>query len=376
MKKIINGLAYFSLLIAFIIGLWADKTKNELNGLAYLSTHKLSLGEAHDGVYPLLKKGELAGYLALGEAQGYGGPLQIVVITDTTALVKETIVYQAFETPSFLAKLHSNKFFQQFTDKPASASFVFGEDIQGVTGATISSRAINEATRKAAHIIASEQFKIEVAPVVKQWSLSYLDGIIALILITGIFLSYKRIRKIRTINLGLGIVFIGFVLNASLSLTHFGRLFLGYFPDIHTHLSWWLLLLGTISILVINGKNIYCNSICPFGATQMLLHQISGINLKLKPQVMKRLSQTPYILLWLALMLTFLSRNPSIASYEPFAMLFSLDGVGIQWYILPAALLGALFVSNFFCRFFCPVGGMFRWINKTRTFFIGLIPGK
>ncbi|WP_299523746.1 4Fe-4S binding protein [uncultured Lutibacter sp.] len=47
-------------------------------------------------------------------------------------------------------------------------------------------------------------------------------------------------------------------------------------------------------------------------------------------------------------------------------MLFSLEGVGIQWYILPAALIGSLFFSNFFCRFFCPVGGALRWVQKMR----------
>jgi polyferredoxin len=55
-------------------------------------------------------------------------------------------------------------------------------------------------------------------------------------------------------------------------------------------------------------------------------------------------------------MLIFLSAHPALGSYEPFAMMFSLEGLGIQWYILPATLLGSLFVPNFWCRMFCPVG--------------------
>jgi polyferredoxin len=54
--------------------------------------------------------------------------------------------------------------------------------------------------------------------------------------------------------------------------------------------------------------------------------------------------------------LIFISAHPALGSYEPFAMMFSLEGLGIQWYILPAALLGSFFVPSFWCRLFCPVG--------------------
>jgi polyferredoxin len=47
-------------------------------------------------------------------------------------------------------------------------------------------------------------------------------------------------------------------------------------------------------------------------------------------------------------------------------MFFSLDGFGIQWYILPAALIGSLFISDFFCHYFCPVGASFSWLIDIR----------
>ncbi len=55
-------------------------------------------------------------------------------------------------------------------------------------------------------------------------------------------------------------------------------------------------------------------------------------------------------------MLIFLSAHPTLGSYEPFAMMFSLTGAGVQWYILPLSLVGSFFVLNFWCRLFCPVG--------------------
>ena len=43
-------------------------------------------------------------------------------------------------------------------------------------------------------------------------------------------------------------------------------------------------------------------------------------------------------------MLIFLSSHPTLGSYEPFALMFSLTGAGIQWYILPLSLIGSFFV--------------------------------
>jgi len=67
-----------------------------------------------------------------------------------------------------------------------------------------------------------------------------------------------------------------------------------------------------------------------------------------------------------------ISSNPTIAAYEPFAMLFSLEGYGVQWYILPATLVASLFISNFFCHYLCPVGATFKWIQKQRRTLISL----
>ena len=91
-----------------------------------------------------------------------------------------------------------------------------------------------------------------------------------------------------------------------------------------------------------------------------------GINFKISPKLSRYLIKTPTFLLWLSLILILISKNPTLAAYEPFAMFFSLEGAGIQWYILPASLIGSLFISNFFCHYFCPVGASFRWLIEIR----------
>jgi polyferredoxin len=78
--------------------------------------------------------------------------------------------------------------------------------------------------------------------------------------------------------------------------------------------------------------------------------------LQFSPGLLARSKTVTNVLLWLALMIIFLSSHPSLGAYEPFAMMFSLQGIGVQWYILPISIIGAFFITNYWCRFFCPVG--------------------
>ncbi|PXY02603.1 hypothetical protein DF185_00475 [Marinifilum breve] len=367
MKKYINWIAWISLGIAFCYGIIFTDHSHELEHLKILEAENLQLKEAEEGVYHLYKNGNVSGYLATGTSQGYGGPLQVAVVSDTNGSIIGTELIKSFETPSFVAKLSNKKYYKQYQNRNLDDRFQLKEDVEAVSGATVSSLAIANAARDASYQIAHKVFQMETPRIEKSWRLTPKEGVVALIIIIAFLAIYFKSKKLVYFNLFLGLVFIGFLFNASLSLTHFGRVLLGYFPDIHTHLSWWLLVSATLSLIIIWGKNVYCTAICPFRASQMLLHQISGINIKMDQSLAKALAFTPNFLIWLSLILIFISQNPSLSSYEPFAMLFSLKGEGIQWYILPTALIGALFFSNFFCRFFCPVGGILKWVIARRN---------
>ncbi len=57
-------------------------------------------------------------------------------------------------------------------------------------------------------------------------------------------------------------------------------------------------------------------------------------------------------------------------------MMFSLEGIGIQWYILPLALIGSFFMSNFWCRFFCPAGNALSMLVRLRRRAISFFRGR
>ena len=105
---------------------------------------------------------------------------------------------------------------------------------------------------------------------------------------------------------------------------------------------------------------------CPFHTIETIMVKIGGMKIRFTPKIQKIAKHSSKFLLWLALMLTFITRNPTIASYEPFAMVFGLEGEGIHWYVLPLVLIGVLLITDYFCRYFCPVGKGFWYVIKFR----------
>lgn len=374
MKIYIKWLVLLSFVLAFGVRFSNLEDSDQISKLKIVANNDLTLGTFEDGVYSIFKNNKPFGYLSFGSSQGYGGPLKMAVLTNLNGGIIETQLVQDYETVSFLGRLDSKKFDKQFLSKKANNRFELISDIAAVSGATVSSEAITLSVREAAHRIAEKSLEMQLPTYIQVWEFGLKEVSISLLFVFGVVGVLLRKRKWRYVSLFFGIVLIGFMFNASLSITHFGRLFLGYFPDIHTHYLWWLLIGGTLTVIIIWGKNVYCTVLCPFLATQVLLNKISGIKLKLPKKITKPLSKTPTVLLWASLIIVIVSGNPTVSSYEPFALLFSLEGVGVQWYIMPAALIGSMFVSNFFCRFFCPVGGAFKYVQKLRKIVLEYLP--
>lgn len=365
-KVAINGLAFAGLLIAFIIGQRGIGNSDQL-----LNSHLIEKYQIDDIRMEREKtvaycKQKPIGYLSQASAQGYGGPLQVLILSDSTGKIMEMDLLHHTETNAYVAKLRNKRYFEQYPGKGVNDSFLIRDDISIVSGATISCNAIALASREASWDLAANQFALELPEIHGKWNFSHQEVLVLILFILGAISVILKKKKLRYLSLFASFILIGFVLNASISLSHIGKVFLGYFPDIKQHFIWYILLIGNVLTIIILKRNVYCNSICPFHAAQILLNKISGINMKLAPQISRILIHTPKVLLWISLVLILISKNPTMASYEPFAMFFSLEGMGIQWYILPFALIGALFVSDFFCHYFCPVGASFNLLLKGR----------
>ena len=361
-RAILEGLAWVLLVAAFVIGQIAAKPDYDSMLKQALPSERLVRSEVNQSlplVYQLEGRDEV---VIIAEGEGYGGPLVVGVRTRRTedgGRLAEALMLSHKETPAFMERLHRGNFFRQFGGKHVADNFIVDDDIDAVSGATVSARGLTAAIRSAVHLGALNHLKLEQTWRQPGWIFGRDEAVLILLFVLAFVAGYRKdkVGKYAAIAVTAGaLVFIGFMANASLSLANIAGVFMGYIPSPRQHPMWWIMMIGVFGTIVFMGRNIYCQRLCPFMVVQDLAQKISGIKLKIDSRFQRRARTLIFSLSWVALMLIFLSAHPALGSYEPFAMMFSLEGLGIQWYILPASVFGSLFVPRFWCRLFCPVG--------------------
>ena len=361
-RGIIEGLAWVALVAAFILGQVAAEPDYEGMLREALPGEVLVLSEANTTLPVVFQLESSEDVVIMAEGEGYGGPLVVGVRarrSEDGGRLAEVLMLSHKESPAFMERLRRGRFFKQFAGKDVSDDFIVDDDIDAVSGATVSSRGFTAAVRGAVHLGAVNHLQLK--PVWQQpgWNLGAKEALLVLLFVLAFIAGYRKGKVAKTaktvVMLGT-LVFVGFYANISLSLADIAGIFMGYIPSPQQHPMWWIMMIGVLGSIVFLGRNIYCQQLCPFMVVQDLAQKISGVKMKIDSRFQKRARSLIFFLSWIALMLIFLAAHPALGSYEPFAMMFSLEGLGIQWYILPASLLGAFFVPRFWCRLFCPVG--------------------
>jgi len=372
MKKAAGFFVFFSLLAALITGI-ISKDRDVLNKMQRISERGSAL-EIISGQDPIRigevrdqETGCLAGYIALAEAMGWGGPFLAATVTDSEGVIDRIVIIDHKETHSYFRKLERRNFFRQFSGKRVSDPLDTERDIDAVSGATVSSLAFTDAVREGSHKLGVEVLNLEVIEKKHRFKVGFKE-IFLLFLYVLVFVALaKKSRILRYAILTAGLVFLGICVNASISIAGLSSVMLGYFPSITTNLFWWLLVPGILVIALSTGKNIYCHWLCPFGAAQEYISKISGIDIPISKKTVRLAGNIRYFLAWLSLLIIFLTLNPALGAYEPFATLFGLEGIGLQWFILPVVLLGAFIIPLFWCRFFCPVKVIVQIATKVNS---------
>ena len=349
--------AYTTLIIAFVIGLASEGKDYEGMVKNKFKDQKLTKVNDEPVVFQLGAKSDGPGnYVLIQEGQGYGGPFVLGIRIMEDGKVHEIIPLDHKETPAFVKKIEDARYRDQFIGKEVSNDFIVGLDINAVSGATVTTMAAAEAIRNGAHLAAVEKFKLDPKWEKVPWKFGLHEILILVIFVLAFVPKIYQKKPWKYIYMVATIAIVGFYLNAAISVGNIAGLALGYIPGIKDHLIWWILVVGTVLGVIFLGKNVYCYRVCPFYGIEYFLQKISGMKLNPSRALLKRTRSMVNFLLWLSLMIIFISQHPALGSFEPFAMMFSLNGTGIQWFILPLALIGSFFMSTFWCRFFCPCG--------------------
>ena len=116
----------------------------------------------HEGWFAAKKDGRITAYIVPSETKGYGGKIKLLVAVTADAKVIDYNILEHNETPGLGDNAQKPSFRQQFAGKGADHLTVTKdpadkEDIQAMTGATISSRAVTRGVKQVVEEVAALQ---------------------------------------------------------------------------------------------------------------------------------------------------------------------------------------------------------------------------
>ncbi|MGQ9573403.1 MAG: FMN-binding protein [Anaerolineae bacterium] len=314
--------------------------------------------------------GVLLGYVGLGRASGYGGPVEVLVGVSPEGQVLSLRVVGHHETPGFFRLLDSQGFYAQFPGRTIDAPLRPGVDLDAVSGATLSSEAVASAVRLALRTVAQDGLQQSRPPERHPIRFGWPETILVLLYATG-YVGHRLPearwkRRLRWATLLAGMLVLGFLYTAPLTLAMVISFLSGYWPSWQDHIYWYLLLGGILFVTTTQGKNPYCSWFCPFGAYQECLGTLTGAKLYRPRRLHDALTWLQRGLALVGVLLGLALRRPGAASYEPFATLFDLRGTVSQWGLLLLVTVASLLVYRPFCNYLCPLAPVVDYIGEGR----------
>ncbi|NKN33278.1 FMN-binding protein [Marichromatium bheemlicum] len=332
-------------------------------GAVARATETLPLAERRDraGRY----RGLYLDNLALDtRVRGFAGPLRIGVYLDAEGGVRELVLLDSRETPSYLHRVESAGFY----DRARAVELTPGlHRVDAVSGATLTSqalaRALDELISSAGPVLDDyldhtvQGFALE-APLSERWKWQ-----LVLILVLFALLWQRRWRLDRTELTLLGVtslVTLGFLFN--LGFTYLNLLH----PLLGVSVS---ALVGCYAVLVVLGAiwddNTYCRHLCPFGQAQRLVARFDRRS---------RWRHWPLgnrAMYWLRLTLALVLISGVVlgvehwSGFELFPELFTLDFSSL-WFLVALFLVlrVSAWVPMLWCRLLCPTGAVLDLIAR------------
>jgi len=312
---------------------------------------------------------ELLGYVAIGEAGGYSGPLRVAVAVDPSGRVIRVVVADHKETWAWMSRVRESGLLGSLSGKGYSDPWTIGVDVDGVTGATYTSKAVAEAVLFGGRA-AARRLELPLEPLDPPKIVFGAPETVLLLLFAVGYLGHRSAFgfawQARWVAMLVGMIVLGFIYNSPVTLAWVTRLVLGYWPQWQTNLYWYFLIGGILLVFTVDNKNPYCRWFCPFGAAQECMGVIGGARSRGRRRFSIALRWLPRSLALAAVLLGVFYRSPGLASYELFGTPFDLVGSNLPFVALGLVLVAALFINRPWCKYLCPITPVVDLIRVVR----------
>jgi len=362
-KKLEEILAIISLILvvaAGVLGLRREalEVHNYLNGFIPEGHHAIALGGERYAIYASDSLSPDS-YLINETSPAYGGEMLVSVLIDTSGVIRDLKVARHRETPSFMEKTERKVLRKSLIGKSYNDPFVIGVDVDVVSGATYTSQAIISCAQKGSGSIARDQLSLKVTePEASRLEIGIPEIallVLYMLALIGIY-KLKRFKKaMRWVTMLGGLFILGFWFSVPLTLSKLNTFLLGYFPDWHTQLYWYLIIGGFMLSILITRKNVYCNWICPLGGLQECLGVVGGAKARFSNRFNKSMKWVQRGVALLAVLLALYFRNPVQLNYEIFGVALSLTGATYLFILCGFFIVTSVFIKRSWCSYLCPV---------------------
>ena len=299
---------------------------------------------------------------------GYQGPTESLIGFDAGGKCLGIRLRKSYDNEEYVNYVREEDYFLSLwggmTLPELAALDLDKASVEGVSGATMTSRAVAEGLKLAAADWKRQQ---DTPPKPKEpaFSLRPRDVGTALVLLGGLLIGFTNLRGKKWVRVPFQVLLIGYLgfINGDLVSQ---ALLVGWAEHgIPWRAATGLVLLTGAAVLVplVSRHNVYCHHLCPHGAAQQLLKNRLPWRVSLPKWLVWMLSAIPAVLLVLVVLVPMLSLSLSLVNLEPFdAYVFRIAGTATLA-IFFGGLAASLFVPMAYCRFGCPTGALLGFLR-------------
>ncbi len=285
--------------------------------------------------------------------QGYAGPIFLGMYIAPGGEIQGIDYIESIETESYLRKIFQTSYLEQYQD----LSYGDAHEIDAVSGATITTKAMADATTDLLHQ-AAPMWRAYLSESTSDFNIKALLGyrwIFQAVLIGLLFMIhfqkwYKFTKKGRLIYGCITLLFLGFINNQSFTYISILQPFIG------TKLSMFMVIYTSMVVLsAIWGKNTYCKYVCPFGAAQMIALRFSPFKSK-KIMISNRQLAAIRYALTLAILTGIIYGFRGWSNFELFPDLFGYQLQNYWFFVAALVIAISMRYPMIWCRMTCPTG--------------------
>lgn len=291
---------------------------------------------------------------------GYGGTVPLRIHIGKDGVVGEIEALQNAESPEFFNRAKS--LFTIWQGKTVDEAIQ--EKVDGVSGATFSSKAIIENMQRGLAYAKQDTEKSTSSTIsisAKGWTAGSIISLFV-VLLSAIVPLYLHNRRWHYVQLALNVVVLGLWTGTFVSYALLMRLFAEgvTLSTIGSLIAPLAAVVVALAYPLAGKPGYYCAHICPFGSAQELAGKISKHKARISPNLNKVLTAFRSIL-WAVLMAFMLTGIwTAWMDYELFtAFLYTSSSI---WVVIVAILffVVSVWIPRPYCRFVCPTGMIIR----------------